>query len=164
LVTLGIRDFDPATILEDHPHYTRRQKKFGAMEPNTKLLIDELVKIREEIKESFTSHEIAITNHFAKFSVAEQLHDAHIFNFESTVPEFNKTFVQWKPEVDASLSTINLEISKLNTFFDREAKQTSASEADLRPTAHVGTALNPHSGIVGTGVFTLTPMTRTMLR
>jgi hypothetical protein len=98
------------------------------MEPNTKLLIDELAKIREEIKEGFTSHEFAIANCFTEFSVAEQLRDARISNIESAAAEFDKTFGQWKPEVDVSLSTVKLELSKLNTFFNREAKQTSASK------------------------------------
>jgi hypothetical protein len=98
------------------------------MEPNTKLLIDKLTKIREEIKEGFTNHEITITNCFAKFSVVEQQRNTRISNNESTAAEFDKTFGQWKPEVNASLSTIKLELTMLNTFFDREVKNTSASK------------------------------------
>ena len=31
---------DPAPDLDSHPHYTRLQKSFGAMDPNSKLLLD----------------------------------------------------------------------------------------------------------------------------
>jgi hypothetical protein len=30
--------------LEEHDHFTRGQKKFGAMEPNMKLMLEDLMK------------------------------------------------------------------------------------------------------------------------
>jgi hypothetical protein len=52
-LTLGIRADIRATDLEDHDHYTRRQKRLGAMDPNMKLLIENLLKqVRDEIKEA----------------------------------------------------------------------------------------------------------------
>jgi hypothetical protein len=36
--------------------------------------------------------------------------------------EFNKSFDAWKPEVDLSLSSVKLELSNLNSFFDHDAK------------------------------------------
>jgi hypothetical protein len=40
--------------MEEHHHYTHRKKRFEAMEPNTKLLMEELMKqVHEDIKEGF---------------------------------------------------------------------------------------------------------------
>jgi hypothetical protein len=66
--------------LDAHEHYTRLQKKFGAMEPNVKLLMEEMLKqVREEIqvmrvemKEGFVVHESFVNNRIAEFTVAEE--------------------------------------------------------------------------------------------
>jgi hypothetical protein len=72
LLTPGIRDDGPATTLEEHHHYTRRHKRFGVMEPNTKFLIEKLMKqMWEEIKEGFASHGATIDKCFAKISASE---------------------------------------------------------------------------------------------
>jgi hypothetical protein len=48
-------------MLEEHDHFTRRQKKLDAMELNNKLLIEELMKqICDEIKDGFTKHESVV--------------------------------------------------------------------------------------------------------
>jgi hypothetical protein len=52
------------TELEDHDHYTGRQKRFDSMDPNLKLLFEDLLKqvreeikeVQEEIKSGFTVH------------------------------------------------------------------------------------------------------------
>jgi hypothetical protein len=50
--------------LEDHEQFTHRQKQLGSMEPNTKLLFEDLMKqmlsIREEMKVGFTAQEAAV--------------------------------------------------------------------------------------------------------
>jgi hypothetical protein len=35
---------------------------------------------------------------------------------------FNKTIGEWRPEVDSSLTSVRLDLLKLNTFFHRDAK------------------------------------------
>jgi hypothetical protein len=76
-----------------------------------------------------------------------------------------KLFAAWKPEVDKLLTSVKLKLSKLNSFFDRDAKLSSASKPacyrssrrsgvvmrDPAPTALMGTTLISATGIVGLG-------------
>jgi hypothetical protein len=43
------------------------------------------------------------------------------------VAAFDKSFAAWKSEVDESLASVKLELTKLNSFFDREARQSLAN-------------------------------------
>jgi hypothetical protein len=77
-LTPGIRDFDPATTLE-HDYYTRRQKFFGAMEPNMKMLIEEIMKqVCDEIKQSRKEFIVNFMTHL------EAIHK-HVFELEAAV-------------------------------------------------------------------------------
>jgi hypothetical protein len=60
-------------------YYTRRQKQFGAMEPNMKMLIKELMKevhdeiqsLRKEMKDGFTEiavHEVTVNTRISKLA------------------------------------------------------------------------------------------------
>jgi hypothetical protein len=82
---------------------------------------------------------------------------------------FDKAFGEWKPEVNSSLTSIKLELSKLNTFFDRGAKATSTPKPSVlligsmvaHPSVNVhsdGPALTFITEIVGMGVHTPKPM------
>jgi hypothetical protein len=46
---------------------------------------------------------------------------------------FDKSFEEWKPEVDSSLSAVKFELSKLKTFFDRDAKSSSTPRPGVLP-------------------------------
>jgi hypothetical protein len=49
------------------------------MDPNVKLLIEEVVKqLRVEIKEGFTVHEAAFTKCLDEIAAAEHIHDMHL--------------------------------------------------------------------------------------
>jgi hypothetical protein len=50
-----------------------------------------------------------------------------VARLESAVTSFDKLFGAWKPEVDTSLSSIKCELTKLNAYFDRDAKAPGAS-------------------------------------
>jgi hypothetical protein len=41
---------------------------------------------------------------------------------------FDNTFSTWKPEVEASINSVRLELSKLNKYFDCEAKESSTNK------------------------------------
>jgi hypothetical protein len=59
-------------VLEAHNHFTRHERKLGAMDPNIKLLIEELVKqMHEEIHEGFSAHDSIINMSFSEFESAE---------------------------------------------------------------------------------------------
>jgi hypothetical protein len=52
---------------------------------------------------------------------------------ESAATEFDKSFDVWKPEVDSSLSSVKLKLSKLNSFFDRDAKSGNCAKPGVLP-------------------------------
>jgi hypothetical protein len=52
---------------------------------------------------------------------------------ESAAVDFNKAFTSWKPEVDASLTSVKLELSKLNSFFDQDARDANTTKPGVLP-------------------------------
>jgi hypothetical protein len=103
------------------------------MEPNTKLFMEEMLKqVREEIqvmqakmKEGFVVHESFINNRVVEFFATEQQRDERVTMLKSATAELDKSFTTWKPEIESSITSVRLELSKLNSFFDWEAKATS---------------------------------------
>jgi hypothetical protein len=103
------------------------------MDPNIRLLVEELVKqvqekVREEIRGGFTMHESTVNNRFSEFALMDQQREVRVVALESAVAEFDKSFIAWKPEVDSSLTSVKLELSKMNSFFDSDAKATSTPQ------------------------------------
>jgi hypothetical protein len=91
VLTLGIRFNDPATVLEEHDYYTRRWKKFGAVEPNLKMLLEDVLKrVHDDIQHShdeilarFDAHTVIVDRRISEFAVEEQKRDDHVSNLES---------------------------------------------------------------------------------
>jgi hypothetical protein len=100
-------------------YYTRRQKnEFDAMDPNAKLLIDVIAKqLRSEIKEDFVNHEATFTKRLDEVAAAKHIRDARLTNLEEASASSDKALTAWRLEVDASIASVKLELSKLNTFF-----------------------------------------------
>jgi hypothetical protein len=118
----------------DPLYYTHHQNNvFGAMDPNVKLMF-------VEIKDGFTVHEAAFIKHFNEVATMEQIHDACITNLEDTAVAFDKTFAEWRPEVDSSITSVKLELLKLNKFFDRDARVASFAQPVVLP---IGSELPP---------------------
>jgi hypothetical protein len=105
-------------------YYTCRQKhKFRAMDPNVKLLVEEMAKqLRAEIKEGFAVHKAAFAKHLDEVAATEHIHDARLTHLEEAATSSDKALTEWRPEVDASIASVKLELSKLNSFFTCEAK------------------------------------------
>jgi hypothetical protein len=65
--------------LEDNEHFTRRQKHLRDMEPNTKLLFEDLMKqmlsMHKEMKAGFAVREAVITKHFTEIELVVQQRD-----------------------------------------------------------------------------------------
>jgi hypothetical protein len=88
------------------------------MELNTKLWVEDLMKqIREEIKVGFVAHELSVQARFLAMEVAGQQRDKRI-------AVLDKSLTGWRPKVDSSLSIVRLELTKLNSYFNRDAKAT----------------------------------------
>jgi hypothetical protein len=106
------------------------------MDPNLKLLFEDLLKqvheeikeVWEEIKRRFTVHFDFVNQRFTRIVVEEKARDECVAALEMAAAAFDNSFATWKPEVEASLGSIKLELAKLNTNFDRDAKGASASK------------------------------------
>jgi hypothetical protein len=48
------------------------------------------------------------------------------------VTSFDNAFFKWKPEVESSISVVKLELSKLNGYFNRDAKSASSQPGVLQ--------------------------------
>jgi hypothetical protein len=137
--TLGIRFIDPVTALEDHDYYTRRQKKFVAMEPNLKLLLKDLMKqVYDEIKHSheeimahFDSYSDHIDKCISDFTAEGKQRDNRVTTLESTAVTFNTSFTEWNPEIKDFINSVKLEVTKLNSYFNHDAKESSAHKPGI---------------------------------
>jgi hypothetical protein len=96
------------------------------MDPNIKLVLDELTKLRAEMKDEFTSQEAAFSKHLDEVAVEDRICDTCVTNLEESAAALDKSFTEWRPKVDSSITAIKLELSKLNTFFDCDARATSS--------------------------------------
>jgi hypothetical protein len=77
--------------------------------------------VREDICEGFSKHDSIINTRFSEFESSEHQWEKHVVALESATTSFDKCLTEWKSEVDASLTSVKLELSKLNSF-DQEAK------------------------------------------
>jgi hypothetical protein len=107
------------------------------MEPNTKLMFEELMKkirsMRSEMREGFVAQDATFATCDAELAHSEQQREVHVTGLESTATEFDKSFSAWKPEVDSSLSSVKCELTKLNAYFDRDTKAPGASAQGVIP-------------------------------
>jgi hypothetical protein len=109
----------------------------GVLEPNTKLKFEQLMKeiqsMHTEMKEGFTTHETVFTVCDAEFTLTELQREKCVMALESAAAEFDKSFGMWKLEVDSLLSSIKLKLSKLNSFFNHDAKSGNSSKPGVLP-------------------------------
>jgi hypothetical protein len=64
---------------------------------------------------------------------------------ESAAAAFDQSFIEWKLEVEASLNSVKLELSKLNSFFARDIKNPKAPQAGVLPSVLVSDLATPGS-------------------
>jgi hypothetical protein len=85
-------------------------------------------EVSKEIAKGFADHDTILNQRFADLSVAEENRNVRIQALEEAATEFDRSFTAWKPEIESSVSDIRLEISKLNKFFERDARANSSSQ------------------------------------
>jgi hypothetical protein len=127
------------------------------MEPNTKLFIEELMKevrneihsLRVEMKDNFVAQEVSLNMCFSKLATMTWKQEEHATRLEIAVANADKVLTAWKPEVDSSLSTIKLELTKFNTFFAREGKMLDTSSPGVLTGGSASTRLSPGSTAAG---------------
>jgi hypothetical protein len=86
---------------------------------------------QEEILSCFDSYTSIIDTHISEFAAMEQKHDNRVAALQSTTMTFNSSLNEWKPQVDDSIHSVKLELSKLNTYFNRDAKESSTSKVGV---------------------------------
>jgi hypothetical protein len=63
------------------------------------------------------NHEATFTKRLDEVAVAKHIRDARLTNLEEASASSDKALTAWRLEVDASIASVKLELSKLNTFF-----------------------------------------------
>jgi hypothetical protein len=102
------------------------------MDPNVKLLVEEMAKqLCAEIKEGFAVHKAAFAKHLDEVAATEHIRDTRLTHLEEAATSSDKALTEWRPEVDASIASVKLELSKLNNFFTCEAKAPTTSQQGL---------------------------------
>jgi hypothetical protein len=109
------------------------------METNLKLLLEDLRKqVHDEIKLSheeimglFDAHTDTIDRRISEFVAEGVRHDDRVATLESIAATFNSSFTEWKPQVEDSTHFIKLELSKLNSYFNYDAKESSNTKPDV---------------------------------
>jgi hypothetical protein len=71
------------------------------MDPNLKLVLDEMAKLRTEMKECFTSQEAAFSKRLNVVAADEELQDICITNLEEAVIVLDISFAKWRLGVDS---------------------------------------------------------------
>jgi hypothetical protein len=108
------------------------------MEPNMKMLIEELMievhgeiqSLRNEMKDGFaeiTVREVTVNTRISELATAAERREDHVIVLESTATDFDKTLMAWKLEVESSLSSVRLQLSKLNDYLERNTKPADTS-------------------------------------
>jgi hypothetical protein len=77
-------------------------------------------QIREEIKVGFMAHESFAKMRFLVMEVVDQQQDEHIAALEWVTSALDKSLTGWKPEVDSFLTAAELQLTKLNSYFNRD--------------------------------------------
>lgn len=101
-----------------HDYFTRLQRRLGAMDVNTKLIIEEMEKKFSALDQKWEK----------KFSELASSRDDRISVLEVEGSELSS----WKPKVDGAMEDIKLEIRKLNKLWDHSSLEAPA-EPGLLP-------------------------------
>jgi hypothetical protein len=108
------------------------------MDPNIKLVLDELVKLRTEMKEGFKSQEVAFTKRIDEVTANDCIYDTRVANLEESTAAF-----------DSSMTAVKLELSKLNSFLDRDVRAPGSSSPSI---LHIESAsVCPPAGVTTDG-------------
>lgn len=100
-----------------HHHYTRRQRHLGAMDPNTKLILNEMSKHFSELDVKWEQH----------FNDLEHWSDPSVDALEQAAMSFDS----WKPQIEASINDIRVEVGQLSKHWERSVFEHGPKETAL---------------------------------
>jgi len=144
-----------------HDHFTRLQRRLGAMNPDIKLVLDTMSKHFEDQdarwEKRFTEHDEKWERKFLETDTAQ---DVRVSQIERAVDALE----QWRPEIEGSVDDLHLEVKKLTmnappsiTRWRRRFSQPllcfrpGAHLRRLRPIGPTGTASAPMHGRMALG-------------
>jgi uncharacterized protein YukE len=106
----------------------RFQKQLGAMNPNTKLLLEEMRKEfadqKLEMKKAFAEQDAKWES---RLSAVESKQDERVDALEHAAKEFES----WKPTIESSVQVVKAEVQKLSRHWERAVKEKT--DAGLFP-------------------------------
>lgn len=133
-----------------HDHYTRFQRRQGAMNPEHKILLDELSeRISDDLSRRFEEQDLKWdrrlsdqdTTWESKLDDYRTAQDAHVSVLEKTAADFQ----DWRLEVDGVVDDLKLAVKKLTHHYERIAFDQSASAPDIISPAP-SASVRPSSG------------------
>jgi hypothetical protein len=89
-------------------------------------------QIQEEIKDGFTAHEFIVISCFMEMEASSQLHEKRVAALELSIMEIDNSLTVWNPKAESSLTAIQLELTKLNSF-NRDAHTASSPNPGVLP-------------------------------
>ena len=153
---MGALDLDPPPPLA-HSHFTRRQRRLGVMNPETRLILDELTK-------RFNEQDAKWDSRFADQDarLARQIADlekSQASRMES-LERATASIEEWRPSIDGAVDDIRLqvsktklEVSKISRHWERavlEQPATSPGVFAAAPDAVPSAVERPHHGAPAT--------------
>jgi hypothetical protein len=72
------------------------------MDPNIKLVLDEMAKLRVDIKDGFMVQEAAFSKRLEEIAVVDRHRDTQVASLEEAASTFSNTLAAWRPEVNSS--------------------------------------------------------------
>jgi hypothetical protein len=79
----------------------------------------------------FNTHTSTVDRRISEITTEGVQRDERVATLESTAATFNSSFTEWKPQVNDSIHSVKLELLKLNSFFSRDAKESSNTKLGI---------------------------------
>lgn len=131
----------PSLPLPPHHHYTHHQKRLGAMNPESKLLLDVMKRLfdeqNERLDKRFAEAEVNIERRITdselrqdtRITDKEHRHDDRL----QAVEKVMTSLASWRLEAEGLVDDLRLEVGELNKHWDRSMRVHSITSPDIIP-------------------------------
>jgi len=100
-----------------HEHFTRFQRRHGAMDPAIKIILDEMQqRFSDELRKGFSEHDEKWDRWFLDL---EHSQGARLDRLEDAAQVFD----EWRPRIEATVDDVKLELGKVARFWDRSLRE-----------------------------------------
>ena len=127
----------------DHEHFTRFRKQLGAMDPNTKLILDELKSVQLHLTNRIDAVEHSIGSRVGMLEDAAKVFDACKPQMDASVAELRAEIGAFR-KTEEKVETMWEEMTALRKYASRSVLEaTQATPAGVLPPPKVSTAPIP---------------------